>query len=75
MGALDEESRQTVLKNYFPELSHQTILLSSDSEIRPDGDFDTLAPFISRIYTLHRDKERQCTEIEEGYFGKRLAGS
>lgn len=72
MGALDEESRQTVLKNYFPELSHQTILLSSDSEIRPDGDFDTLAPFISRIYTLRRDKERQCTEIEEGYFGRVL---
>jgi DNA sulfur modification protein DndD len=72
MGALDEESRKTVLKNYFPELSHQTILLSSDSEIRPDGDFDTLAPFISRIYTLRRDKERQCTEIEKGYFGRVL---
>lgn len=72
MGALDEESRQTVLENYFPELSHQTILLSSDSEIRPDGDFDTLVPFISRTYTLKRDKERQCTEIEEEYFGKSL---
>ncbi|MBD1208271.1 MAG: AAA family ATPase [Ignavibacteria bacterium] len=73
MGALDEESRQTVLENYFPELSHQTILLSSDSEIRPNGDFDTLVPFISRAYTLKRDKERQCTEIEEGYFGKSLS--
>jgi DNA sulfur modification protein DndD len=33
MGVLDETSRATVLENYFPELSHQTILLSSDSEI------------------------------------------
>jgi DNA sulfur modification protein DndD len=72
MGALDEQSRQTVLENYFPELSHQTILLSSDSEIRPDTDLAKLAPFISRTYTLRRDKERQSTDIVEGYFGKRV---
>ncbi len=72
MGALDEQSRQTVLENYFPELSHQTILLSSDSEIRPDTDLVKLAPFISRAYTLRRDKERQSTDIVEGYFGKRV---
>jgi DNA sulfur modification protein DndD len=34
MGVLDETSRATVLENYFPELSQQTILLSSYSEIR-----------------------------------------
>lgn len=70
MGALDEASRQTVLENYFPELSHQTILLSSDSEIRPETDLKILKPFIAHAYTLHRDKERQWTEISEGYFGK-----
>lgn len=72
MGALDEASRQTVIEHYFPELSHQTILLSSDSEIRPTGDFDKLKPFISRAYTLQRDKEQQSTTINTGYFGKNL---
>src|SRR5205085_4539755 len=42
MGVLDETSRATVLENYFPLLSHQTILFSSDSEIRPDKDFERI---------------------------------
>lgn len=72
MGVLDETSRSTVLENYFPELSHQTILLSSDSEIRPGSDFEKIEPFISKAYTLLRDREKQLTEIIPGYFGKTL---
>ena len=72
MGVLDETSRATVLENYFPELSHQTILLSSDSEIRPGSDFEKIEPFISKAYTLLRDREKQLTEIIPGYFGKTL---
>jgi len=69
MGVLDETSRATVLENYFPELSHQTILLSSDSEIRTGKDLDKIAPFISKTYTLHRDIAQQMTRVEAGYFG------
>jgi len=72
MGVLDESSRATVLENYFPELSHQTLLLSSDSEIRPCKDFDKIEPFISKVYTLQRDREKQLTEVVPGYFGKTL---
>jgi DNA sulfur modification protein DndD len=72
MGVLDETSRATVLENYFPELSHQTILLSSDSEIRPGSDFEKIEPFISQTYTLLRDREKQLTEIIPGYFGKTI---
>lgn len=72
MGVLDENSRATVLENYFPELSHQTLLLSSDSEIRPGSDFEKIEPFISKTYTLLRDREKQLTEITPGYFGKIL---
>jgi DNA sulfur modification protein DndD len=72
MGVLDESSRATVLENYFPELSHQTLLLSSDSEIRPGKDFDKIEPFISKVYTLQRDREKQLTEVVPGYFGKTL---
>lgn len=69
MGVLDEMSRATVLENYFPELSHQTILLSSDSEIRPDRDLEKIEPFISKTYTLVRDREKQLTDVVSGYFG------
>jgi DNA sulfur modification protein DndD len=72
MGVLDEASRATVLENYFPELSHQTILLSSDSEIRPNKDLEKIEPFISKSYTLLRDVERQLTDVESGYFGLTL---
>lgn len=68
MGVLDETSRATVLENYFPELSHQTLLLSSDSEIRPEKDYSKIEPFISKTYTLKRDREQQSTHIVPGYF-------
>jgi len=72
MGVLDETSRSTLLENYFPELSHQTILLSSDSEIRPSTDLMKIEPFISKTFTLYRDKELQKTYIEEGYFNQHI---
>lgn len=72
MGVLDKESRATVLQNYFPSLSHQTILLSTDSEIDPDRDLSTLIPHISKSWTLVRDREAQSTHVESGYFGKSL---
>ena len=72
MGVLDETSRSTLLENYFPELSHQTILLSSDSEIRPGSDLQKIAPFVSKGYTLLRDKELQKTDVVEGYFGNQI---
>lgn len=72
MGVLDETSRSTLLENYFPELSHQTILLSSDSEVRPISDYQKIEPFISKSYTLLRDKEAQKTDVVEGYFGNTI---
>jgi DNA sulfur modification protein DndD len=72
MGVLDETSRTTVLENYFPALSHQTILLSSDSEIRVGSDFEKIEPFISKVYTLQRDREKQSTAAVVGYFGKSI---
>ncbi|MBE7691426.1 AAA family ATPase [Tenacibaculum finnmarkense] len=69
MGVLSEESRAAVLEHYFPQLAHQTILLSSDSEIRKGTEFEKIAPFISKTYTLQRDREKQLTKIIPGYFG------
>lgn len=72
MGVLDQESRDSIIENYFPDLASQTILLSTDTEIRKEGDFVKLAPFVSKVFTLHRDKEKQCTTISNDYFGIEL---
>ena len=72
MGVLDKQSRETVLENYFPELSHQTILLSSDSEIGAGEDLQKIYPYISKGYTLKRDAELQKTEVVSGYFGEEI---
>lgn len=67
MGVLDENSRNTVLEFYFPTLAHQTILFSSDSEIRI-SDVQKIQSFISQTYTLNRDIVSQRTDITKGYF-------
>lgn len=69
MGVLDKESREVILERYFPDLAHQTILLSTDTEITTDHDFEKIQAYVAKTYTLHRDKENQCTTISEDYFG------
>ena len=72
MGVLDKESRATIIENYFPYLARQTILLSTDSEIRTEDDYKLLEAYISKVYTVHRDKEHQCTTVSDDYFGETL---
>lgn len=72
MGVLDNESRDALMEEYFPQLAEQTILLCTTSEIRTDSDYIKLEPFISQTYTLHRNVEAQNTTVEDGYFGLTL---
>ena len=72
MGVLDKESREVILEQYFPDLAHQTILLSTDTEITTEHDFKKIEAFVSKVYTLQRDKENQCTTISDNYFGLTL---
>lgn len=69
MGVLDKESREVILERYFPDLAHQTILLSTDTEITTERDFAKIQAYVSKTYTLHRDKDAQCTFITNDYFG------
>ena len=71
MGVLDKKSREVILEEYFPNLSHQTILLSTDTEITTEGDFKKIQAHVAKTFTLHRDPEQQCTVITEDYFGLR----
>jgi len=68
MGVLDKQSRATMLEYFLPKLAHQTILLSSDSEIQPSEDFTKIEPYVAKTYTLQRDIEKQATSLAKGYF-------
>lgn len=72
MGVLDNESREMLFEEYFPNLAEQTILLCTTSEVRPDSDYKKLEAFISKTFTLHRDVEERKTTVSDGYFGIEL---
>lgn len=72
MGVLDNESREMLFEEYFPNLAEQTILLCTTSEVRPDSDYKKLEAFISKTFTLHRDVEEQKTTVSDDYFGIEL---
>lgn len=72
MGVLDNESREMLFEEYFPNLAEQTILLCTTSEVRPESDYKKLEAFISKTFTLHRDVEEQKTTVTDGYFGIEL---
>lgn len=67
MARLDATHRQHLLSRYFPAASHQTIILSTDTEV-DEAYFDELEPHLARAYHLNFDERQQCTSVEEGYF-------
>jgi DNA sulfur modification protein DndD len=67
MGRLDAEHRLALLERYFPNASHQVIILSTDTEIEENA-VQKLTPSIARSYHLSYDDLGKCTTALEGYF-------
>ena len=55
------------MERYFPNASHQVILLSTDEEIS-DAHLERLGDRVGRSYHLDYDESLRCTAITEGYF-------
>ena len=68
IGRLDSNHRQLLIEHYFPYVSHQAILLSTDTEI-VDHFLSLLKPHISHTFHLTYQQTAGHTTIEEGYFG------
>jgi DNA sulfur modification protein DndD len=69
LGRLDSTHRTHLVERYFPNASHQVLLLSTDEEIR--GEYlETLAPAIGHHYLLEFDEQAKTTRITSGYFQK-----
>lgn len=65
LGRLDEEHRDSITKKYYPALSEQVVLLSTNSEITPKRHKDISAN-ISKSYLLFNDGAN--TNLKTGYF-------
>lgn len=68
LGRLDSHHRRTLVDNYFPMASHQSLLLSTDEEITGNL-YAALAPRVSRAVTLNYNEIQATSNIEPGYFG------
>jgi DNA sulfur modification protein DndD len=67
LGRLDSEHRERLAKYYFPYVSHQVVILSTDVEI-DNRLFNILQPHISHTYHLVYEDHCVCTRVEKGYF-------
>ncbi len=67
LGRLDTIHRQLLIEHYFPNVSHQVILLSTNTEIVGDL-LSLLTPYISHTFHLSYQQTEEFTTIEEGYF-------
>ena len=69
MGRLDSAHRDNLLKRYFPNASHQTVILSTDTEV-DERYFNLLEQNVTRAYSLKYNEKKRETKVEEGYFWK-----
>jgi DNA sulfur modification protein DndD len=69
LARLDRDHRDNIVKNFFPQASNQTIILSTDTEVDKKY-FDELKPFISHSYYLDFDSNSGRTQVKEGYFSE-----
>jgi DNA sulfur modification protein DndD len=65
LGRLDEEHRDNVTKKYYPALSEQVVLFSTNSEITPKR-YKDISDNISKSYLLFNDGAN--TNLKKGYF-------
>ncbi|EDM45725.1 possible ATPase involved in DNA repair [unidentified eubacterium SCB49] len=65
LGRLDEEHRDSITKKYYPTLSEQVVLFSTNSEITPKR-YKDISENISKSYLLFNDGAN--TNLKNGYF-------
>ncbi|BAP58098.1 ATPase involved in DNA repair [Thioploca ingrica] len=67
LSRLDSIHRNNLVKHYFPQASHQVILLSTDEEIN-EIHYRHLKPNIGREYHISYQEDQQTSVINPGYF-------
>lgn len=67
LGRLDGEHRRALVERYFPDASHQVILLSTDQEV--DADFSRmLDDSVAHRYLIDYSAAQKSSSFAPGYF-------
>lgn len=66
---IDANHREEISAKFFPSISSQVIILSTDEEITKEY-YGIIKPFISRSYLLENNKGDNRTTVSDGYFFK-----
>ncbi len=64
---IDEKHRNTITTKFLPNISHQVIVLSTNTEIEEEL-YKEINKFVSKEYTLDYDNESRSTKVNKGYF-------
>ena len=67
LARLDEEHRQNLVEQFFPNASHQTIILSTDTEINYEH-YKKLKPHIEKSFVIQYDSDKGKTIKYDRYF-------
>ncbi len=64
---IDSIHRERITTKFFPSLSSQVLILSTDEEINNDY-YNLIKPFISKEFLISYSDKDQCTNVEGKYF-------
>ena len=64
---IDANHRKEISEKFFPSISKQVIILSTDEEIN-DEYYQIVRPFVAKEYLLQNDSESNKTTVSENYF-------
>ncbi len=67
LGRLDSDHRHRMIEHYFPNASHQVVVLSTDTELDKQN-FEKLSPDVSHAYHLVYNQIEGNTNVQERYF-------
>lgn len=69
---IDANHRRVISEKFFPNISKQVIILSTDEEVNEEY-YEIIKPFVAKEYLLINDENQNRTSIENHYFfGERV---
>ncbi|BEN23761.1 TPA: DNA sulfur modification protein DndD [Serratia marcescens] len=68
LGRLDSQHRDKLINHYFPEASHQVVLLSTDTEVDERYFVEQLRDDISHAYEIVFNAHTKSSTLKPGYF-------
>ncbi len=70
LARLDVEHRENLIRNFYPEASHQIIIFSTNTEV-VDSYYEMIRPHVSQAMLIQYDPSSDTSVVNDGYFGSR----